>query len=65
MDGPLGAEVRGINLRDSLTDKELDVIVKASQRYIVLVFRNQCLRDDQLIGFGKQFGTLHRTEGLT
>ncbi|MDP6962452.1 MAG: TauD/TfdA family dioxygenase [Dehalococcoidia bacterium] len=65
VDGPLGAEVRGINLRDSLTDKELDVIVKASQRYIVLVFRNQCLRDDQLIGFGKQFGTLHRTEGLT
>ena len=53
--GPLGAEVRGIDLRDPLCDEELEVVIKSSQRYLVLIFRGQCLSDDQLICFGKQF----------
>ena len=63
--GPLGAEVRGIDLCNLLSDEELEVVIKSSQRYLVLIFRDQCLSDDQLICFGKQFGALHRTEGLT
>ena len=65
VNGPLGAEISGIDLCRPLTDMEMEIVLKASQRYLVLVFRNQCLSDDKLILFGKQFGKLHRTEGLT
>ena len=36
--GPLGAEVRGIDLRDPLCDEELEVVIKSSHRYLVLIF---------------------------
>ena len=56
--GPLGAEIRGLNLSRPLSNRELDVIREAWLTYIVLLFREQQLSDAELIQFSRRFGVL-------
>ncbi len=52
------AEVSGIDLSAALDNSVLEGIVRASDRYAVLVFRNQHLDDAQQIAFSAHFGPL-------
>ena len=61
----LGAEVRGVDLARPCSPEELAAITAAWHRHLVLLFRDQQLDDGDLIAFGRRFGPLHRTEGLT
>jgi taurine dioxygenase len=54
---PLGAEVRGVDLR-ALTDADFAAIQRAWHDHSVLVFRGQQLTDDDLISFSRRFGDL-------
>jgi taurine dioxygenase len=55
--GPLGAEVRGIDLARA-GGPEIEAVKKAWYRHDVLVFRNQRLSDDHLLAFSRHFGVL-------
>src|SRR5689334_9609506 len=63
-DAALGAEVRGVDLSRPLPREVLDRVRRAWLDHVVLLFRGQMLSDENLIAFGRQFGELHRTEGL-
>src|SRR3954452_24434084 len=56
-DKPLGAEIRGVDLR-TITDDQFDVIHEAWNDHSVLLFRGQQLTDDDLIAFSRRFGDL-------
>jgi taurine dioxygenase len=56
----LGAEVIGLDLRQSLDEAVRRRVFEAFLRYHVLCFRNQALSKDQQIAFSEQFGTLER-----
>jgi taurine dioxygenase len=52
----LGAEVRGVNLAERLTDEVFSRIDEALSRYGMLFFRNQDINVDQQIAFARRFG---------
>lgn len=54
---PLGADIRGINLRD-LDDAAFEAILDAWHAHSVLRFRRQDLDDDTLVRFSSRFGAL-------
>src|ERR1043165_4645243 len=54
---PLGAEVRGLDLREMNTT-DFEGIYRAWLDHQVLLFRNQQLSDDDLIVFSRRFGEL-------
>src|SRR5438876_5206517 len=54
---PLGAEIRGVDLR-AITGADFDVIQKAWNDHSVLLFRGQQMADDDLIAFSRHFGDL-------
>lgn len=54
---PLGAEIRGVDLR-RLADAEFAAIHRAWNDRSVLLFRGQQLTDDDLIAFSRRFGEL-------
>jgi taurine dioxygenase len=54
---PLGAEVRGADLR-AVSSSDFDAIHKAWNDHSVLLFRGQHLTDDDLIAFSRRFGNL-------
>jgi alpha-ketoglutarate-dependent 2,4-dichlorophenoxyacetate dioxygenase len=54
-------EVSGVDLRAPLDDATVAAIVHASDRYAVLVFRDQDLTDEQQIAFSTQLGPLETT----
>ena len=54
----LGAEVKGIDLSQNLSQDEVNCINKAWDENLVLVFKNQNLNDPKLIEFSKHFGNL-------
>ena len=54
----IGAEISGIDLRESLTDAEVAAIRQAWLDHLVLFFRDQHLDDDQHLAFALRFGTL-------
>lgn len=56
--GPLGAEVRGLDLSRPLSREEFDVVRKAWLKHIVLLFREQQLSDADLLQFSRRFGVL-------
>jgi len=56
-DKPLGAEIRGIDLR-SITDSDFAAIHRAWNDYSVVLMRGQQLTDHDLIAFSKRFGAL-------
>jgi taurine dioxygenase len=55
---PLGADIRGIDLRQTLPESTLGQIYKAWNDHLVLRFRGQQLDDDSLIAFSRRFGDL-------
>lgn len=55
---PLGAEIAGIDLSESLTRAEIEAIEVAWRERLVVVFRGQILSDPQLIAFSRNFGEL-------
>lgn len=56
--GTLGAEVRGLDLRDALDDATIAAIRSALLSYRVLFFRGQPIDSAQLVRFGRRFGPL-------
>ena len=54
----LGAEIRGLDLSKPLSGDEYEAIAQAWQDHIVLLFRDQKISDDDLIGFSRRFGAL-------
>ena len=55
--GPLGADIRGVDLRD-LDDAAFATILDAWHQHSVLRFRGQDLDDDALVEFSSRFGKL-------
>jgi len=53
-----GAEVTGIDLRDSLTLEQVSAIQSGINQYAVLVFHNQPITEDQHAAFAKNFGPI-------
>jgi len=58
MDAPLGAEIRGIDLRAGISTAEAEVIKDAWERYLVLLVRDQSIEDPHLIAYSRHFGDL-------
>jgi len=54
---PLGAEVRGIDLR-TITDEDFKVLYRAWLDHLVIVVRGQGLTDGELLAFSRRFGDL-------
>ena len=70
-----GAEVIGLDLREQLPQQTVDEIRALWNKYIVLVFRNQDITEDEQLEFAARFGELgdrkpppkklkERTEGI-
>lgn len=56
----LGAEIRGVDLANSVTDKQFEEVDKAFLEYQVLFFRGQNeIPPERHVEFGKRFGELH------
>lgn len=56
----IGAEVRGIDLSQALSDEQFADIRAALGDHLVLAFRGQKITSEQQKAFGRRFGTLHR-----
>ena len=56
--GAMGAEVFGIDLSQDLSDAAFAEITAAFQEYIVLIFRDQTLTDQQQYDFSARFGPI-------
>lgn len=54
----LGAEVAGVDLRKSLTDTQFEAINDALVENELIIFRDQDVSSEQLMGFGRRFGPL-------
>ena len=55
----IGAEVRGVDLAQPLSNEQAQDVSDAWRDWKVLVFRNQHLDRDQHKAFGRRFGSLH------
>jgi alpha-ketoglutarate-dependent taurine dioxygenase len=55
----IGAEVRGVDMREPLTDVDVKVIHQALLDHLVLFFREQHITDDQQVAFALNFGPLY------
>jgi taurine dioxygenase len=58
LDAPLGAEVRGIDLSQTLAPDAVTRIADAWRNRLVVVARGQRLSDPQLLAFSRHFGEL-------
>ncbi len=54
----IGAEVSRVDLRQPLTDADIEIIHDAWVEHEVLIFRDQDITIDQQIAFGRSFGEL-------
>ena len=61
--GPLGAEIRGVDLARALPDAAFRGVEAAWYEHLVLVFRDQRLTDDDIARFARRFGALHTASG--
>lgn len=59
-DGPLGAEVTGLDLSRPLSSADFQRIHRAHLDHHVLVFRDQRITPDQQVAFSARFGPLQR-----
>jgi taurine dioxygenase len=59
----LGAEARGIDLREPLSADTVETVVRAWQRYAVLVFRDQQISADDQKRFTSYFGSFQLPRG--
>ncbi|MBD3648768.1 MAG: TauD/TfdA family dioxygenase [Pseudomonadales bacterium] len=55
----IGAEIRGVDLSQPLSNEEFAAIHQAHLDWMVLVFRDQQLDREQHKAFGRRFGKLH------
>jgi taurine dioxygenase len=58
----LGAEIRGLDLRQDLSAEQIDDIRRALAEHLVLVFRDQAISLEDHKRFARHFGHLHRHE---
>lgn len=58
LNGNIGAEVRGIDLRSELPQDEFQALRDAFFRHQVLVFRDQDITLEEQMAFGRRFGEL-------
>ena len=56
-----GAEIIGLDLRESLDDDTFAAVRDAFNEYSVVLFRNQDITDDQHVAFSQRFGELEET----
>ena len=57
----LGAEILGIDLRDSIDEALKQKFLDAWHQNLVLLLRNQTLDEDAQVRFAETFGTLAKT----
>lgn len=55
----IGAELRGIDLSEDLSDREIDCVQQALNEHQVVFFRDQDITPEQQLAFGRRFGELH------
>src|SRR5665213_1219566 len=55
----IGAEISGVDLAGSLSNRTMDEIHRALAENLVIFFRNQHITPQQHLVFGRQFGELH------
>jgi taurine dioxygenase len=55
----IGAEIGGIDLSTSLSNRQLDELHRALAENLVIFFRDQNLTPEQHMAFGRLFGELH------
>jgi taurine dioxygenase len=58
LDGPLGAEISGVDLSGAVASDDVAAIEAAWRERLVVVFHDQTLSDPQLIAFSRNFGEL-------
>ncbi|MGE4338996.1 MAG: TauD/TfdA dioxygenase family protein, partial [Pigmentiphaga sp.] len=58
LNGNIGAEIRGVDLRQPLSDEQFAIIHDAFVRHEVIVMRNQDITLEQQMAFGARFGDL-------
>jgi taurine dioxygenase len=56
----LGAEISGVDLRQSLSPETVAAIVEAWHRHLVILFRDQSLSEEDQMRFAEHFGVLQR-----
>jgi taurine dioxygenase len=54
----LGAEISGVDLRQPISDAVRDAIEDALVEHELIIFRDQDISSEHLIGFGRRFGEL-------
>ena len=54
----IGGKLDGIDLRENISDEVREEIHEHWMRFMVLVFPNQAISDEQHIAFGRKFGEL-------
>lgn len=59
----LGADIRGVDLREDLPDEVFGQIQNAWHDHLVLRFRGQEISDNDFVAFAMRFGKLHGAEG--
>jgi taurine dioxygenase len=52
----IGAEIRGVDLREPLSDEAFAAVEKALLDHLVIFFRNQAITPEQHLAFGRRFG---------
>ena len=57
--GALGAEIRGVNLADPLSEETVAEIRQALLNHLVIFFHDQDITPDQHIEFGRRFGEIY------
>src|SRR5213082_2192921 len=55
----IGAEISGVDLASSLSNRTMDEIHRALAENLVIFFRDQRITPDQHLAFGRKFGELH------
>src|SRR5439155_17878393 len=55
----IGAEISGVDLASSLSNRTMDEIHRALAENLVIFFRDQHITPDQHLAFGRLFGELH------
>src|ERR1700730_17630385 len=55
----IGAEISGVDLSGSLSNRTMDEIHRALAENLVIFFRDQHITPQQHLAFGRQFGELH------
>ncbi len=55
----IGAEIKGLDLRQTLSDEDIRIVQDALNEHQVMFFRDQDITSEQHLAFGRRFGELH------